>query len=463
MTSPAEIASLRRAEAGKLLRLAGPMILGQLAGILMSFVDTVMAGRLSAEALASVAAGAAVWHTVLLAGMGVLLAVSPSVAQLDGAGRRAEIGPLVRQAFWIALALSAVTVGVALGAAPLLHALDVDPALHPTILGYLRALLWGAPAMYGFLALRFLCEGMEISRPIMYFGFIGLGVNVVANYGLIYGRWGLPALGAVGCGYATSAVWWTELIGLIFYIGRHPRLGSLGIFDHFEWPRAAPLLRLLRLGLPIGFSFFAEVSMFAGVALLMGSISAVAVAGHQIAINVASTTFMVPLGIGLATTVRVGNLLGRDDRTGARRAGWIGISLALAAQVLSAVFLITFPRAIASIYSPDHEVIAIAVQLLFLAAIFQISDGLQVSAAGALRGAKDTRGPMIVTVIAYWLVGLPFGYWLCFHRDLGPRGLWIGIVGGLSVAGILLALRFGQLTRAHARPRASARGSRTRP
>lgn len=426
------------------------MIMGQLAGILMSFVDTVMAGRLSAEALASVAAGAAVWHTVLLAGMGVLLAVSPSVAQLDGGGKREEIAPLVGQAFWIAGGLTVITAGVALGAAPLLVALDVDPVLHPTIMGYLRALIWGAPAMYGFLVLRFLCEGMEISRPIMYFGFIGLAVNVVANYALIYGRWGMPALGAIGCGYATSAVWWTELIGLSIYIHAHPRLGKLGVFRHFERPKAAILGQLLRLGLPIGFSFFAEVSMFAGVALLMGSISAIAVAGHQIAINVASTTFMVPLGIGLATTVRVGNALGRNDLIAARRAGWIGISLALGAQALSAVFLVTFPRAIASIYTPDPEVIAIAVQLLFLAAIFQISDGLQVSAAGALRGAKDTRGPMIVTVVAYWLVGLPFGYWLCFYRDLGPRGLWFGIVGGLSVAGALLALRFHHLTRADA-------------
>ena len=311
MTAPTAATDARRTEALKILRLAGPLILGQLAGVLMSFVDTVMAGRLSAEALASVAAGSAVWHSVMLAGMGVLLAVSASVAQLDGAGRHAEVGPLVRQAFWIGGALSLVTLAVFLGAAPLLELLAVDPALHPTILGYLRALLWGAPAMYAFLALRFLCEGMEISRPIMYFGFVGLGVNVIANYGLIYGRWGLPALGAIGCGHATSAVWWTQAIGLAVYVVRHPKLGRLGVFDRYEGPDGPLLRQLLRIGLPIGFSFFAEVSMFAGVALLMGSIGAIAVAGHQIAINVASTTFMVPLGIALATTVRVGNALSR--------------------------------------------------------------------------------------------------------------------------------------------------------
>ena len=435
-----------RGDMSRTLQLAWPMVLGQLAGVLMTFVDTVMAGRLSAEALASVAAGAAMWHTVMLAGMGVLLAVSPSVAHFDGAGRHERIGPLVRQALWIALALSALTGVVYFVAGPLLQALDIDPTLHGTILGYLGALMWGAPAMYAFLALRFMCEGMSISRPVMYFGFVGLAVNVVANYALIYGHWGMPKLGAVGCGYATSAVWWTELVGLVIYISRHRRLARLKVFERFDWPSLRQLRGLARLGLPIGFSFFVEVSMFAGVALLMGSISAYAVAAHQIAINVASTTFMVPLGIALATTVRVGNALGRGDPRGARRAGWIGIWLALGAQILSATALVILPRAIASIYTADETVLGIAVQLLLLAAIFQLSDGLQVAAAGALRGLKDTRGPMIVTVISYWLIGLPFGYWLCFHRELGPRGLWIGIIGGLTVAGLLLARRFRQLS-----------------
>jgi MATE family multidrug resistance protein len=268
----------------------------------------------------------------------------------------------------------------------------------------------------------------------------------IANYGLIYGHWGLPALGAVGCGYATSAVWWTELLGLVLYVRRHPRLAPLAIFERFEKPYLPTLAALLRLGGPIGFSFFVEVSMFAGVALLMGSIGTVAVAGHQIAINVASITFMVPLGISLATTVRVGNALGRGDVEGVRRAGWIGHLLALGTQVISAVVLITLPRQIAGIYTNDERVVGIAVQLLVLAAIFQLSDGLQVVAAGALRGLKDTRGPMVVTVVAYWLIGLPIGYWLCFQRDLGPRGLWFGIIGGLTVAGLLLAWRFKRLS-----------------
>lgn len=436
-----------RNDIGRTLHLAWPLVLGQLAGVLMTFVDTVMAGRLSAEALASVAAGAAMWHTVMLAGMGVLLAVSPSVAHFDGAGQRERIGPLVRQALWIALALSVLTGGLYFIAGPLLQALEIDPSLHETILGYLGALMWGAPAMYAFLALRFLCEGMEISRPVMYFGFIGLAVNVVANYSLIYGHWGMPKLGAVGCGYATSAVWWTELIGLIIYIGRHRRLAPLEVFRRFDWPDPRQLRGLARLGLPIGFSFFVEVSMFAGVALLMGSISAIAVAAHQIAINVASTTFMVPLGISLATTVRVGNALGRGDAVAARRAGWIGLSMAVSTQVLSALVLVLLPRFIAGIYTADEAVLGIAVQLLLMAAIFQLSDGLQVAAAGALRGLKDTRGPMIVTVVSYWLIGLPFGYWLCFNREFGPRGLWIGIIGGLTVAGVLLTLRFARLSR----------------
>ncbi|MDH3404368.1 MAG: MATE family efflux transporter [Acidobacteriota bacterium] len=440
-------ASAWRTDAGRTVRLALPLVIGQLASVLMTFVDTVMSGRLSAAALASVAAGAAMWHVVMLAGMGVLMAVSPAVAQLDGAGRRAPIGSLVRQALWIAAALTLVTALLYSTAAPVLVGLEIDPSLHATILGYLRALLLGAPAMYAFLALRFLCEGMGLSRPVMYFGFVGLAVNVVGNYGLIYGRWGLPALGAVGCGYATAAVWTTQLAGLILYIRRHERLAPLGVFARLDPPRWPAIASLLAVGGPIGFSFFVEVSMFAGVALLMGSIGAVAVAGHQIAINVASITFMVPLGISLATTVRVGNALGRRDGEGVRRAGWVGVRLALAGQVVSALVLLALPRQIAAIYSRDEGVVAMAAQLLVLAAIFQLSDGLQVSAAGALRGLQDTRGPMLVTVVAYWLVGLPFGYWLCFHRDLGPSGLWIGFICGLTVAGLLLAWRFGRLCR----------------
>jgi MATE family multidrug resistance protein len=288
---------------------------------------------------------------------------------------------------------------------------------------------------------------MGISSPVMYFGFVGLAVNVVANYGLIYGHWGLPALGAVGCGYATSAVWWIQLLGLTVYVRRHRRLGPLDVFGRFDWPHPARLLALVRLGLPIGFSFFVEVSMFAGVALLMGSIGAVAVAGHQIAINVASITFMVPLGLALATTVRVGNAQGRGEPGAARRAGWIGMQLTLITQAVSAVVLLSFPGPIAAIYSRDAGVQAMAVQLLVLAAIFQLSDGIQVWAAGALRGLKDTRGPMVVTVVAYWLIGLPFGYWLCFHQGVGARGLWIGFIGGLTVAGALLTARFHRLTR----------------
>jgi MATE family multidrug resistance protein len=444
-----------RAEASSLVRLAGPMVLGQLTGVLMTFVDTVMSGRLSAEALASVATGAAVWHTVFLFGLGVLLAVSPTVAQLDGARRHDEIPSVVRQAVWIALGLTVLTVVVYQSAGPLLVVMSIAPELHPTILGYLKALAWGAPAMYLFLALRFLCEGMGISRPIMYFGFVGLGVNVVANYALIYGRWGLPALGAVGCGHATSAVWWVELVGLILYVRHHPTLSRLGIFARLEAPRRAQLLALLRLGLPIGWTFFVEVSMFATVALLMGSIGAIPVAAHQVAINVASITFMLPLGLGLATTVRVGNALGRGDHAGVARSGWLGIGMALGAQVLAAAVLFAFPSFIASIYSQDETVVSLAAQLLLLAAVFQLPDGLQVSAAGALRGLEDTTRPLIITVVAYWLVGLPLGHTLAFRAELGPRGLWIGIIAGLTVASAWLTARF------HRRSARSAPGRAT--
>lgn len=434
-----------RAEVRETLRLAGPLILGQLAGVLVTFVDTVMSGHLSALALASVAAGTAISHTVYLFGLGILHAVSPIVAELRGAGRESAIGAIVRQSLWIALVMAGLTCLVFRGAGPLLVALDVRPELHEIILGYLTALMWGTPAMYGFLSYRFLCEGMGVTRPIMHFGLLGLAVNVVANYGLIYGKWGLPALGAVGCGHATSAVWWVECLGLALYLRHHPRLAPLAAVG-VEAPRRRPLAEILRVGLPIGSAFFVEVSMFAGVALLMGSIGAVPAAAHQIAINVAAFIFMFSLGVSLATTVRVGHALGRRDHAATERAGWVGIGLALSIQLSAAGALLLWRRSIAGIYTHDPAVLDLAAQLLLLAAIFQLSDGLQVSAAGALRGLKDTKTPMLITVVAYWVVGLPLGYWLAFPQGLGPRGLWIGFIAGLSVAAALLAARFRQLS-----------------
>lgn len=436
----------QRRETVILLRLAGPLIAGQVATVAQNFVDTVMAGRLSPQALAAVALGGAVWQTLLLFLIGVLTAISPSVAQLAGAGREDEAGGVVQQAMWIAAGLSALAVAGMMAPRPLLELLDVEPSIIPTALGYLRALAWGVPGVAIYLVLRYLCEGMGETRPVMWIGLVGLGVNVFANWTLMYGRLGFPALGAVGCGYATAIVFWVQGLAMVLYAKRAPLLARIPIRLLPPRPDAAVIRELLRIGVPIGVSIFLESSMFAGVALLMGSLGTIAVAAHQVAINFIALAFMVPLGLAMATTVRVGRAAGQGDPVAVRRSGWTGIGLALAVQAVTAAVLLTMPRWIARIYTEDQAVLGVAVQLLMLAAIFQFSDGLQVSAAGALRGLKDTRVPMWITLAAYWGVGLPAAWMLGIRLGLGPRGLWSGWIFGLTVAAVLLARRFVRLS-----------------
>lgn len=440
-----------RREALATTLLAAPLIGGQLAGTGLNFIDTVMAGNLGAGALAAVAVGGSVWAAVGLFVVGVLLAIPPSVAQLEGeatAASRAAVAPFVRQAFWVAMGLAAVAVLAMRSVRPLLDLVGVEPAIVPTVVGYLGALTWGVPAWFAYLVLRFLSDGLGATRPTLYFGLLGLPVNVFANWVLMYGKLGLPALGAVGCGYATAVVWWAQCLALLLYVARHPRYRHLELFAGLEPPRPRPIADLLRVGVPIGVAVFLEISMFTAAALAIGSLGTAAVAAHQVALNFCALTFMVPFGLSMAVSVRVGNAVGRRDPGAVRFAAFVGGALAMAAQVASAAVMLLFPGPVARIYTGDPTVVAVAVQLLFLAAVFQLSDGVQVCAAGALRGLKDTRVPMLITLVAYWLVGLPLGWWLGFRLGLGARGMWMGMIAGLTIAAALLARRFLRVTQA---------------
>ncbi|HEX2253753.1 MAG TPA: MATE family efflux transporter [Thermoanaerobaculia bacterium] len=427
-------------------RLAVPLVGGQLAQMGLNFVDTVMAGNLGPRELAAVAVGGSVWGALQLFDFGVLLAVPPTVAQMDGAGRRERVGPFVRQAAWLALALAAVTALALWNARPLLELVEVEPEIVPLAAGYLRALAWGVPAWALYLLLRFTSEGTGATRPILYFGLLGLPVNAFANWVLMYGHLGMPRLGAIGCGHATAVVWTAQLVAMTIYVRRHRRYRDLALFARLEPPARRRLAEVLRLGLPVGLMLFVEASIFTVVALAIGSLGTVAVAGHQVAFSFAALAFMVPLGISMAITVRVGHAVGRRDPSAVRRAAGVGAALALASQAVAAALMLLFPRAVAGFYTNDPAVLAVAVDLLFFAALFQLSDGLQVCAAGALRGVKDTRVPMAIVVVAYWLVGLPLGLGLAFPGGLGPRGLWIGLIAALTVVGLLLAVRFHRVS-----------------
>ncbi len=436
-------------EVKRTLQLSLPVVVGQVAVFSMSFIDTVMAGRLPDRqlALAGLGIGSAMWSALMVFTIGLLMAVQPSVAQLDGAGRHPEAADVTRQAYWIA-ALAAVPFWAAcFFSAPLLQLAQVDAAIIPVAAGYLRAISWGAPAICFVFLLRFFSEGSGHTRPTMFYGVIGALLNIPLNYVFMFGKLGMPALGTVGCGYASAIVIWLQLLMLVAYIQNHRHYRPFELFSHIARPHWPELRDLLKLGLPIAVAITLESGLFVAAALLIGRLGPLPAAAHLIAINFSALLFMVPLGMGSAVTVRVGNAIGRGDLHGARYLGIIGLLIVVVGQCCNMFLMLVFPEYIVGLYTNDAAVAALAISLLFYAGIFQLPDGLQICATGALRGLKDTRMPMFYNLFAYWVVGLSLGYYLTFHQQLGPAGMWIGMIAGLTVGATLMVVRFLNTTR----------------
>jgi len=434
-------------EVKRTLWLAGPLIVGQLTNFGMNFVDTVMAGRLGTIDLGAIAVGSSVWAAGFLFVLGVLLAVSAAVSRLDGAGETDKVGEFVRQALWLGLALSVSLWAYARSGGWVMRVMEVEPAVTGVAMAYLKAISWGAPALVGMLVLRFFSEGTGKTGPTMYVGVLGILCNIPLNAVLMFGLLGFPKMGAVGAGWATTIVFWLQFMAMALWVIYRPHYQPYALMRRFSWPDRREISALVRLGLPIGIMVFLEGGLFVASALLIGTLGAVPVAAHQVAMNYAGLVFMVPVGLAGAITVRVGNALGREDPMGARRAGRIGIGMAMCFAIFSAVVILVFPETIVSLYTQEAEVFELAVSLLFFAALFQLADGLQVAAAGALRGYKDTQRPMVYSVIAYWLVGMSLGAYLTFGQGMGPKGMWMGIIAGLTVAAVLLGGRFVRLSK----------------
>jgi MATE family, multidrug efflux pump len=436
-----------RSEAGATLALAGPLIIHNLALVGMSLTDTIMAGLLGSNTLAAVAVGANIWAPVFLFTLGMLMAQSPTTAHLYGAGKTRDIGHYVRQMAWLSQVLGWGGFFMLRNTAPFMRTIHIEPDIIPSADAYLHALAWGLPGLCLYQTLRFTSEGIGHTRPMLAIAILGLIINGVLDYLLMYGKLGLPALGAVGCGYATATSQWLMFLALLIYIRRRALYRPLEIFKCFEWPKWSAQRELMWLGIPIAIGIFMESSLFAGVGLMMGTLGDKIVAAHQIALNYASFVFMVPMSIALAISVRVGHALGRGNTHDARLAGFAGIGLCACFELLSALSMLLFPHLIVGLYTRDARVAHIAVGLLYVGAIFQISDGLQVSAAGALRGYKDARVPMFITIIAYWLVGFPLAWLFGIPLHLGPQMIWAGFIAGLTVAAVLLLRRFILLSR----------------
>lgn len=426
--------------------LAAPLLINNLGVGGMLSADTIMAGRLGADALAAVAVGANFVGVFHFAALGTLMALSPLVAHAYGAREHDAIGSYVRQGLWLAAALAVVLVALMLLARPVLGLIGVPAATAALAGRYIAAFAVGVPAMCGFYALRFGSEGIGWTRPVMYTAVVGLVSNVALNWVLMYGHFGLPAMGAVGTGLATALTWWLLFAVLWLYVKRHPAYDPYAPLGRREAPHGPALGEIARLGAPIAGSLVLEGGMFNAAALLLASLGAAVISAHAIAINYAALMFMIPLSLASATTIHVGHQRGAGDERAARSAAITGVALGVAVMIASALVMVIGRRPIALLYTDAPEVVDLAATLLLYAAVFQVADGVQVCTAGALRGYKDTRIPMIANLLAYWGIGFPLALWFGRIRGQGAQGVWVGLIAGLFVGAALLTWRLARIS-----------------
>lgn len=439
---------VRRRDVAAIWRLGAPLLVANLALAGMPFADTVMAGRIGSVPLAAVAIGSSFYALFMYFGLGVMTALSPLSAHAYGAGTPAAVGAYARQAVWVWGVLTPVLVAALWTVGPVLAWIGTSPDVAPVARDYVHALAFGLPGLLLAHGQRSLIEGVGRTRVIMAVTTVALVINVTLNWLLMYGHGGFPALGAVGAGVATSL---SQSVMAAIYgwiLSRHRSFAPYGLKDGSFRPSRERLRDLLALGLPIGGTMVAETGLFSSAGLMIGTLGAATVAAHQIALNYASFMFMAPLSLNAATTVYVGHALGGGDTVAARRRGFVGVGLCGLLMAISAAVILVDRHAIAALYTPDPAVQTAAGGLLLLAGIFQVSDGVQVGAMGALRGFKDTRVPLLITLAAYWGIGFPVAFTAGLRYGHGPVGIWWGLITGLAVAAVLLLLRLERVSRA---------------
>lgn len=438
-------------ESVKLAKLTGPILVAQLTQILMSVVDTLMAGRVSPLDLAAVSVGGSVWIPSTLLMFGLAMALAPIISHFDGAGKRSSVANMVQQGLYACAIGGVLSLAVVLLAPSILTAMQVADDFRTITLDYLFYISFGIPALVLYMVLRNFCEGLSHTMPSLVIGVIGLLVNIPVNYIFIHGLYGMPELGGAGCGLASAIVYWVAALSLLGYVIWGKRFKKMAIFSHYYAPNWDDIWYVIRLGFPIATSLFFEVSLFAAAALVIAPLGANVVASHQIAMNISSLVYMVPLSIAMAVTLRVGFALGAGKPENAmlnhRLACWYGLSFA----TVNGILMYLGGAWLASLYTNDAEVIELAATLMGLAAIFTISDSYQVITMGTLRGYKDTKATMILTFISYWPLGLTLGVLLSrtdyLMPAIGAAGMWVGFIVGLTVAAILLSWRLKIISR----------------
>ncbi|MFO8172807.1 MAG: MATE family efflux transporter [Longimicrobiales bacterium] len=428
-----------RAELREVLDLAVPVVVVQVGMMAMGTVDTVMVGHYSGRDLAAVALGNLYFFSAVVFPMGLLMALDPVVSQAVGARDERAVGRALQRGGVLALVLALPAALFLWPGDVFLAFLNQPEEVTPVAAGYARAAIPGIFPFLGFIVFRQTLQAMGRMAPIVWTILLANLANLFFNWTLIYGNLGLPEMGAVGSGWASSLCRWLMLVGLLVLAWPvlDPHVRPLGR----DALQLRPLARMVRLGAPIGVQMGLEYGAFGTTGILMGWMGTVAMAGHQVALNLAGLTFMVPLGISQATAIRVGQGVGREDAGAARRAAGAGLLLGVAFMSGTALLFLTLPELLARAYSGETAVLILAGTLIPLAGIFQVFDGLQVVSSGILRGVGDTRTPMILNLLGFWCIGIPVGVWLGFRTTLGPVGLWWGLVLGLSSVSLLLLAR----------------------
>jgi MATE family multidrug resistance protein len=420
-----------------------PILISQLALFAMIFFDTIMSGHASPIDLAGVAIGSSIWSPVQAGLTGILMAVTPIVAQMIGAMRKEQVPFTVVQAMYlaVAIAIAVVLIGaVALG--PLLNMMELEPEVHDIAWRYLIALAFGIVPLFVYTVVRCFIDALGWTRITMLITLVSLPINVLLNYVLIFGHFGMPRLGGVGAGYATAITYWCITLISLYVVHRVQAFSEYGILTKVYRISMAAWKELLRIGVPLGFSIFFEVSIFAAVTLFMSQFNTITIAAHQAAMNFASFIYMVPMSVSMALTILVGFEAGAKRFKDARQYSYLGISIALVMAALFAVGLLLFNEQVAGLYTTDEAVLRLTQHFLMYSILFLLSDAVAAPIQGILRGYKEVTVTFVVALISYWVIGLPLGYLMANYTSFAAFGYWIGLITGLAAGAVFL---FGRL------------------
>ncbi|WP_341961225.1 MATE family efflux transporter [Planococcus maritimus] len=425
-----------------LMKIVLPILITQVAMYMVTFFDIYMTARYGTEDLAGVSIGSSFWVPVYIGLAGILMSITPIVAQLMGAKKKDGVKDAVQQGIYLAIILAAIVFAFFFfGIDWLLGFMDLEPAVNGVASRYIFAMSLGLVPLFAYNALRSYIDALGATRVTMFITLMSAPINVFFNYLLIFGKFGFPELGGPGAGMASAITYWLVLAIAAFIIHMNEPFKSFGIFRKWARPSLVRWKEITGIGVPIGISIFAETSIFSAVTFMMSVYGTITIAAHQIALNFASLLYMLPLSISMGATILVGFEVGAKRASHAKQYSWLGVGAAVTLSVISSGILYFLREPIAELYSSDPAVIGLAVQFLIFAALFQVSDAVQAPVQGALRGYKDVNITFIMALISYWVIGLPSGYLFATFSDLGAFGYWVGLIVGLTAGAITLSIR----------------------